>query len=332
MRRARRIIVIIAGLLALLVLAVAILIATFDPNDFRDEIEARVAERIGRDLQLRGDISLSLFPWLAITTGDARLANPEGFGPEPFLALEGLRIGVRLLPLLAGRLEIGEIVLEAPRLQLVTDAEGRTNWQDLLAGDGGEGPTDVTAAGLVVENGEILIEDRAAGTSVRVSGLDLRVGRVALDEPVPITARMQIEQATDLAEVELEAEVTVALEPFELRVAEPRVDVALLSERLGTRAEALPIELRADEFSAADGHYLLIGLHLETALPLDSAPSGRLPLELRAGRIELDESLEQLAARALRVTAAGASLTADVLEGQSLVDDPLVRTAFALEP
>ncbi|HSN70152.1 MAG TPA: hypothetical protein VLT59_01530, partial [Steroidobacteraceae bacterium] len=32
------------------------------------------------------------------------------------------------------------------------------------------------------------------------------------------------------------------------------------------------------------------------------------------------------------VTAAGASLTADVLEGQSLVDDPLVRAAFALEP
>ncbi len=56
----------------------------FDPNDYKDRIAAAVKQSTGRELLLPGKLSLSIFPWIAIETGEASLGNPPGFGNEKF--------------------------------------------------------------------------------------------------------------------------------------------------------------------------------------------------------------------------------------------------------
>src|SRR5271167_22343 len=93
---------VIVALLAAVLLAVWLLV---NPNNYKGNIAARVKETTGRELQLPGDIKLSVFPWVALEVGPARLGNPPGFGDEPFVAISHATIRVNVLPLLRGRLE-----------------------------------------------------------------------------------------------------------------------------------------------------------------------------------------------------------------------------------
>ena len=90
----------VAGFVGLAVIAAVALSLFFDPNDFRDEISTQVKAATGRDLVIEGDLSLSVFPWIAVNIGRTQLGNAEGFGDEPFLSFEEARLSVRLAPLL----------------------------------------------------------------------------------------------------------------------------------------------------------------------------------------------------------------------------------------
>ena len=91
---------VIGGLVALVALGLVAIWLFFDPNDYKDRITAAVRESTGRTLSLPGKLKLSVFPWVAVETGEASLGNPEGFGDEPFLTLKRASLSVKLMPLL----------------------------------------------------------------------------------------------------------------------------------------------------------------------------------------------------------------------------------------
>ncbi len=124
----------LAGLSLLAVLAVLALPLLIDPNDYRDEIAARVAAATGHELTIAGDLGLSLFPRLGLSVGEASIASPPGFGDEPILGAARIELSARLIPLLQRRLEVERVRIEGLRVHLIRDAEGRTNWQRLPPG------------------------------------------------------------------------------------------------------------------------------------------------------------------------------------------------------
>jgi uncharacterized protein involved in outer membrane biogenesis len=104
---------ILGGLAALIVvLLCAVLLAVWllvNPSNFKGMIAAAVKESLGRDLQMSGDIKLSVFPTVALAVGPARLGNPPGYGDEPFLSFAHAALRVKLLPLLRRRLEVSRV-------------------------------------------------------------------------------------------------------------------------------------------------------------------------------------------------------------------------------
>ncbi len=125
------IVLIVAGLFAVWLLV--------NPNEYKGLIGNAVRESTGRDLVLSGDIRLSVFPWLALQLGPARLGNPAGFGEEPFLVFNRAAVRVRLLPLLAKRLEIDRVELDGLDLRLRKNDQGVGNWGEFWAGAEGWG-------------------------------------------------------------------------------------------------------------------------------------------------------------------------------------------------
>jgi AsmA protein len=116
--------------LVLLLIAVPLAIALLlDPNDFKTEIQDRVARATGRELTLDGDLGLSLFPWVGLEIREASLSQPPGFGAGPFAQIEEARVRARLLPLLFGRIELAVVTGRGLRLHLIRLADGRANWQ-----------------------------------------------------------------------------------------------------------------------------------------------------------------------------------------------------------
>ena len=129
MTRLRILGVLAAGIVALLGVALVIVWLTVNPNNFKGRIAAAVKQSTGRELNLRGDIKLTVFPWVALELGPASLGNPPGFGDEPFLSLNKASVRVKLLPLLRKRLEVGRIEIDGLDLRLRKNAQGQGNWQ-----------------------------------------------------------------------------------------------------------------------------------------------------------------------------------------------------------
>src|SRR5690606_29443497 len=151
----------LASIAALVVLAAVLLAAFFDPNDYKDYVTRWVEERTGRPFAIEGDLELAFFPWLAVETEGVTLGPPEGFDPgSPFARIERVAAGVKLLPLLERRLEIGSVRLEGVRLDLERGADGRGNWEDFggapAASTGGDDrPAQTLAESLDIESIEI---------------------------------------------------------------------------------------------------------------------------------------------------------------------------------
>jgi AsmA protein len=199
---------VVVGLLLLLIAAAIALPLLFDPNDYRDQIAQVVKKETGRELSL-GDIKLQVFPWLRVAIKDATLGNASGFGAEPFAQVGQVNVGVKLLPLLFNKqIQVSTLQLDGLRLNLAKDAQGRSNWDDLLAAQEKkpeEPPADepgssfdlstLDIGGLEINEAEIQYQDAQAKSQYRVAPLQLKTGNIRPGEPVDVTTSLGIESS-----------------------------------------------------------------------------------------------------------------------------------------
>ena len=130
---------VIAGLAAVFAVAAIAFLFLFDANNFKKDVERVVKESTGRELVIAGDVSVQIFPWLAVGIGEARLGNAPGFGDEPFAAFDSVTLGVQMMPLIFQRqVVVGTAEIDGLQLNLAARADGTDNWSDLAATDDSE--------------------------------------------------------------------------------------------------------------------------------------------------------------------------------------------------
>jgi len=198
---------VVGGLIALFLIAAIAFFLFFDPNDFREEIAQAVKEETGRDLVIDGEVRLQLFPWLAVEVGHATLGNAAGFGDEPFAEFDRAELSVRIVPLLLSQeVAVGAAVLDALRLNLEVDSNGRSNWDDFVSADDGTESVDGAAtgseavddqsfevSGVDINDASIVYTNRGTGEVYALSGMNMRIGRVAGSDPVPASGSLHFD-------------------------------------------------------------------------------------------------------------------------------------------
>lgn len=212
----------VGALVALLVVAAVLFMALFDPNDFRDDVADAVQARTGRELVIEGDLDVSLFPWLAIEVGKARLGNATGFGDEPFASFDRARLSVKVIPLLLRReISVGSAELDSLSLNLQVKRDGTTNWQDLAESgadddapaEEGTAPATLDIASISVTNANLRYDDAAAGARYSLSDLNVRTGAVTPGEPVSLNAGFAFRVQPDETTGTVEIDTTVDFDP-----------------------------------------------------------------------------------------------------------------------
>ncbi len=176
-----------AGLIALFALSAVAILVFFEPNDFREDIATAVRDSTGRELIIDGDISLDLFPQIAIEVGSTSIGNAPGFGGEPMARFERARLRVQLMPLLLRReIVVGTAEIESLTLNLQVDVRGTGNWEDLAtegeqASAEGEpqDPAPIDIAGLELNNATIRYRDAASGDTYVLSKASLSLGGIS---------------------------------------------------------------------------------------------------------------------------------------------------------
>jgi AsmA protein len=187
-----------AGIVGITVLASVALLLFFDPNEYRDDISAAVKDATGRDLTIEGDLSLTVFPWLAIEVGRTELGNAEGFGDEPFMRFDAASLSIRLLPLiLSQETTVGTASIEGLIVNLEVAADGSTNWDDFAT------PRDTAPAPVEIP------EEDLEGTKVEFGSIEIRNANVSYSDA-------QSGSAYSITNLLLESDGIGAGEPFDL--------------------------------------------------------------------------------------------------------------------
>jgi AsmA-like protein len=188
---------IVAVLVILLGVALAAVPYLVDTPRVQALIATNASQALGRPVHF-ASLSIAVLPLPAVELHGLEVAEDPRFGKEPFLKLDTGRIRLKLGPLLAGRVELGEFLLKKPVISVIQQPDGRLNIATLGAtrearaqsrtprggvpgGEGGEGP----GAGGMLVGSSVKIEDGvviyvAQGTSgpparYRVEGLDLKL-------------------------------------------------------------------------------------------------------------------------------------------------------------
>ena len=96
----------------------------------RDAVAREIHAVTGLDPVLRGEVSVSLFPSGTVTFHNVTLGDDRA--GEPGVIADQLTAHLRYFPLLAGRIEIADLMLVRPTISVTFLPNGQSNWTGLI--------------------------------------------------------------------------------------------------------------------------------------------------------------------------------------------------------
>ncbi|MBH9403554.1 AsmA family protein [Pseudomonas aeruginosa] len=268
------------GLLLLVVALGFALTHLFDPNDYKDEIRQIARDKANLELDLKGDIGWSLFPWLGLELHDTSIAS-AATPTKPFADLQMLGLSVRVLPLLRKDVQMSAIRVEGLSLDLVRDKQGKGNWENIgkpaqpqapaapsapppaAAGKGAPAqapapapqparprtPIKLDIDSLNVNNARVTYTDEASGKQYNVEGIELSTGAIREGSSIPLKLNAYL--GTNQPVVRVKTELTGNLR-FDTALRRYQLEDA----RLSGEASGEPLQGKTATFSA-QGQLLL---------------------------------------------------------------------------
>lgn len=289
------VVVVLAGVLAFIA-------ATFDPNQYKNQVADLVKEKTQRTLVIEGDIKLMLFPKIGVQLGKTRLS--EFRSDKEFAGLDEIRVSLALFPLLSKRVVVDQVQLSGLRASLIGYKNGKTNFDDLLGGGdtatAGPAPAAPAATppikldidGVKVTKAAVSWRDEATGAEYAVSDLDIKTGRMAPGVPTKfaLSAVIRANQPRVDVKVQSAGTLTADLEKQVFSVAEFTTRVN--GEAAGIRE--LAAQLQADvEAQTQIRQVRVTGLKLEASGGLGkdsfSAKVSSPKIELNAGSLSVTD-------------------------------------------
>jgi AsmA protein len=244
-------------LVALLLIGVVLLFTLVNPNDYKGDIQALVQKQTGRTLKLQGDLKLSVWPSIALEFGPATLGNAPGFGAEPLLSVERVRLGVRLAPLLHKRIDVERAELSSPTVRLMVNESGADNWTGLTDSSAREksagapgAAAGLSIAGVRISDGSLSYSDKKAGSTTSVEKWQLQTGPVDLDRPIKLQTSFTLHQGSGLgvaASIDTQALLDIDHDKYQL--TQPVFDLVLSGASMpkgGLKARLSFATLQAD--------------------------------------------------------------------------------------
>jgi AsmA protein len=296
MKKTLKVFAFISGIVAiLLVFAVAVLPFAIDPNQFKPQIAEAIRKKIGREVEFAGDLRLSVFPSLGLSTTRIRIKNVPGFPEADFLAIEQGEVRVKLLPLLQKRVEIDRVDLQGLRLNLVRTEAGLENWSLDPSKDGANAPVPsptpstipppqedtglpfFTLGGASLKDSKIIWDDRQAGRRVEVDGINLDVGAFSWDQFTEVALEFSVLEPESGYQDRIDLKTRAMLKQNLAAVTLADAELALTREKEAQPGKTLAARLAAPEIIfEKDAQKLQVPkLHIESAgASVESSLSG----------------------------------------------------------
>ena len=198
MSRTGKVISWIVGIFLLLVVAIVVIIATFNWNRLKPTINQKVSAELNRPFAIRGDLGVawernrdepgwrSWVPWPHLHAEDIMLGNPPEIPEVTMVHLQRADATLAPLALLHKEIFIPWIKLQQPDARLIQTADKKNNWTFTLANSDEKDPAAAPSAwsfrldNILFDQGKIRYRDA-------INKADVTVTVNPLGKPVPYT-------------------------------------------------------------------------------------------------------------------------------------------------
>jgi AsmA protein len=263
----------IAAAVALVLLGGALAVAVQNLGRFldtqRERLVRTVRTEIGRTVQF-GDIGIAVLVGLGVRVADVRVPDDPSWSDGDVLRAAEVRVAIRLLPALFGRIELGRITVREPVLTVIRDQRGFN--LDTLGPEEHRKRTPeerrenrsrvpLVLALLQVRDGAVHYSDRrsAEPRELTLRHLDVSAADASLTRPIAVRASAAL---LDVESQNLGLTGTVGplgdppdpdAVPFDLEVTASPIDLPAVRRVASVLDVAVPAQLSADGTLALRG-------------------------------------------------------------------------------
>ena len=272
----------LGGLILLVLIVMAVIAATFNPNDYKPLIVKMVQEKKQRTLNIEGDIKLAFWPKLGANLGKVSLSEHQG--KKEFASVQGLKVSLALLPLLKKELVVDTIYVDGARVNIVRHKDGSTNFDDLLSKDEEESEQiKFDIDGVDVSNTMLTYTDEQAGSRYQVSDLDIEAGHIALGEPFDLETNFLLEASEPAVKAQVTLSGNLMVDPEAGHYVAKGLDATIQGAIAG--GKGVNVKLSGDIDAKPDNTELLVdGLKLAMSGDFDGA---ELTADLQAPKLNI---------------------------------------------
>ena len=161
----------IAGGAALALLLLIFLVLLFGGKALKPRIVATASKALGMDVRVRGGVGLSLFPALGVSVADIAVTA----GGSDVATVAKAKVGLKLLPLITGKVRISRMDLVKPAITIIRQKDGKLN----IAKPGGRSKgTPVSLERLAVSEGSLQFTNLESGGETVLEGIEIRAGNI----------------------------------------------------------------------------------------------------------------------------------------------------------
>jgi len=203
----KRVLIVLAVLILLVVAGVGIFLATFDADRYRPRLVNEAQRVLGRPVRVE-HLALGWRGGLALQLKGLAIYEDERSTGEPLLQVDEVSAVIRLLPLLRKEVQVSAILLDRPHAHLSRDAQGQITAVGPAAASssaatsaqtahpspaGPSGPAvSVNVDVLAIRDGVVHWTDATTQPprDLRIKNLDVTLRDVSLTRPIRLEARM----------------------------------------------------------------------------------------------------------------------------------------------
>jgi AsmA protein len=233
MNRPLKIALFAGGGLLVIVAGLLVLGMSLDPNMFKGQIAQTLKATTGLEASFDGPIKVTYFPSVGVQLNEVTVNAPKESGGARLLKLGRAEFSVKLMPLISGRVETGEMAFDALDISVTRDEKGRLNVPTppvkevklegqkvvVITHSNERYAIDYQIEDVKITNARFSFDDRMAKNTLTVSDLNLSTGNVVRGKNFPVKLGFNYKAASPDASGRVELEGQAMAIPEALRFA-----------------------------------------------------------------------------------------------------------------
>jgi AsmA protein len=221
----------LGGVVALLILVVAVIAATFNPNDYKPLVVKMVKDKKERTLNIEGDIKLAFWPKIGANLGKVSISEHKS--DKEFASIQSAQVALAVLPLLKKQLVVDTIYIDGAKANIVKYKDGTTNFDDLLSKEEESEEIKFDVDGVKVTNSAVAYTDEGSGAQYALSKFNLTSGHIALAEPIDLTTDFSIKANQPAVSADVKVKGNFLADPENKHFFAKGLDATITGDLLG---------------------------------------------------------------------------------------------------